>query len=311
MGLLNSIRIHGGFFKSLKFLIYTKSGRRKIDEEIDTLFFFLNNNTDITKSPKAKGNLRILHENNLLLLTMFDKICKNEGWTYWLDSGTLLGAIRHNGFIPWDDDMDVGMPRSDYDEAVKKLPEIFAKMNIKMTCGINPGTNALGIGIDHEKTGTYCDIFPYDSCSSSELSEKDVSDAVIKAHRLYNRHIGIRRQKCDEYLKATFDKNGKQDYFFYSPNLLFDEKYYSEQNIFKKEDIFPLKKHKFEDLEFNVPNNSQKFLLALYGNNFMDYPRTGILHHGVFRPPLSEWIIINNVDVDELRTRVEAEIQKL
>lgn len=47
------------------------------------------------------------------LLAFLDKICKKHGLTYWLDSGTLLGAVRHGGFIPWDDDTDVCMPRKD------------------------------------------------------------------------------------------------------------------------------------------------------------------------------------------------------
>lgn len=49
------------------------------------------------------------------LLIQFDKICKKHGLIYFLIGGTLLGAVRHHGFIPWDDDLDVAMPRKDYD----------------------------------------------------------------------------------------------------------------------------------------------------------------------------------------------------
>ena len=56
----------------------------------------------------------------LCLLKRLDEVCKKYNLRYWLDGGSLLGAIRHNGFIPWDDDIDVVMPRKDYD----KLSEI-------------------------------------------------------------------------------------------------------------------------------------------------------------------------------------------
>ena len=55
------------------------------------------------------------------LMNFFDNVCKKHNVEYWLDYGTLLGAVRHGDFIPWDDDLDVGMMRSDY----MKLAEIF------------------------------------------------------------------------------------------------------------------------------------------------------------------------------------------
>ena len=59
---------------------------------------------------------RILRKAQLIMLDMlieFDAICKKHQLQYWLDSGTLLGAVRHQGFIPWDDDIDLSMPVED------------------------------------------------------------------------------------------------------------------------------------------------------------------------------------------------------
>ena len=58
--------------------------------------------------------LRQLQLIALRLLKIFDQICQDNNLSYWLDAGTLLGAVRHNGFIPWDDDLDVMMPYEDY-----------------------------------------------------------------------------------------------------------------------------------------------------------------------------------------------------
>ena len=63
-----------------------------------------------------------LHEALLSMMVDFDAACRKHGLTYYMSGGTLLGAVRHSGFIPWDDDIDVVMPREDYD----RLPAIMA-----------------------------------------------------------------------------------------------------------------------------------------------------------------------------------------
>ena len=57
------------------------------------------------------------------MLKAVDKFCKENGITYFLDGGSCLGAVRHGGFIPWDDDIDVGMMRSDYERFVRLFQE--------------------------------------------------------------------------------------------------------------------------------------------------------------------------------------------
>ena len=61
-----------------------------------------------------------IQKQSVKILYTLDSICRQEGIKYFLGYGTLLGAVRHNGFIPWDDDIDVMMPRKDYEKFEKK-----------------------------------------------------------------------------------------------------------------------------------------------------------------------------------------------
>ena len=85
------------------------------------------------------SKLRRLQLTQLEILKVFDKICMDHGLRYSLYAGSLLGAVRHQGFIPWDDDLDVCMARADYDrfmeiwEAVK--PEGYILQNKENTPG--------------------------------------------------------------------------------------------------------------------------------------------------------------------------------
>ncbi len=122
------------------------------------------------------ATLRRLQLVELEILKAVDAVCREHGITYFLDSGTALGARRHCGFIPWDDDIDIGMPRDDYErflqvapaalgegfevaspESDERLAGLFAKVWKRGTKFRTKETEDAGVD-----QGIFIDVFPYD-----------------------------------------------------------------------------------------------------------------------------------------------------
>ncbi|MCB1828331.1 MAG: LicD family protein, partial [Coxiellaceae bacterium] len=141
----------------------------------------------------------------LRMLKIFDHICKKHKLTYWLEAGTLLGAVRHHGFIPWDDDLDVSMLRKDYERFIRLAPDELPSDIFMQTEKSDPGyfnpavplklrdKNSLliephEVEDKHIHQGIFIDIFPYDT-----VPEK-VSD-YIKDKKRTKRLLKIKRAK--------------------------------------------------------------------------------------------------------------------
>lgn len=119
--------------------------------------------------------LRQLQLSELGILQIFKELCDKHGLRYYLHAGTLLGAVRHRGFIPWDDDIDVCMPREDYDKLISlplpegyyyqdsfsepEFPFFFAKIRKEGTEVFEPYLEKTRM-----RKGQYIDVFPLDVC---------------------------------------------------------------------------------------------------------------------------------------------------
>ena len=79
----------------------------------------------------ANYDIRPLQLRILKNLLAVDKVCKEHNLRYYIMAGTMLGAVRHKGFIPWDDDLDIGMPRADYDLLMANAKEWLPKQIIQ------------------------------------------------------------------------------------------------------------------------------------------------------------------------------------
>ena len=100
-----------------------------------------------TSLPAADESLRALQLRDLEILREFKRICETHSLRYYLGSGTLLGAVRHKGFIPWDDDIDVEMPRPDYDRfsalCATDLGTGFSWQSVRLVFGLSPSQSVL------------------------------------------------------------------------------------------------------------------------------------------------------------------------
>lgn len=110
---LQAIRTHDAQMHVFAWTSFKKSGES--DEESRRRFFL--------SMPKAQGDLRLLQRGCAQLMKEFSQLCDRHHIRYWADFGTLLGAVRHHGFIPWDDDTDFGMIREDIDQLRRIVAE--------------------------------------------------------------------------------------------------------------------------------------------------------------------------------------------
>ena len=128
------------------------------NDAIKAIYTLLNNCIDITKIPKARGELRKLQIADTLALHIFDRLCDTHSLTYWLDYGSLLRAVRHKGFIPWDD--DVAMTREDYEKIRTIFRSDFEKLGFEVNEGICYYRQI--IRLKYKNSAIRIDIFPHD-----------------------------------------------------------------------------------------------------------------------------------------------------
>ena len=230
----------------------------------------------------------------LHLLYVFDAICKEYNLTYFLGGGTLLGAMRHGGFIPWDDDLDVGMPMKDYKKFLKIAPKVLPKDVLLQTPETNPNTaipfsklrDAYSFYYEmrpdiatSDFAGIFLDVFPYEEMPNIGRSlEIFLLRAVSHCYQwkmnglhswrssvlmalwgvlinlFYSVLYGLIRFTIAT-MKVVF--SSKTTY------IQFDNGYRARYETGK---IYPTAMAKFEDGEFPVPNDPDAFLIAQYGN---------------------------------------------
>lgn len=252
-----------------------------------------------------------IQQESFKILLVIKKICEENNFKYFLQYGTLLGAIRHNGFIPWDDDIDLMMPRDDYEKFIeyfynnreKYAPlEIFNfRYNKDYIYPITRISNS-EFKADYDNTkdyglGTFVDIYPYDGYKKSHF----IQNFKINYNHHFIYQMGLYEMVPVEGFvktilkKSMFKKSRKADI---NKIIAKQEKlakkldykkceYVANQNWdpepFKREYIDELIMHEFNGIEFPIPKKYDELLKFLYGDYMKLPPENERIGHHYYK----------------------------
>lgn len=251
--------------------------------------------------------LHALQKTLMDIYVIVEEVCQKHSLTLLLGGGSALGAIRHKGFIPWDDDIDLMMFREDYDQFIKIISEEPID-GIKLSNSgfslhvIKTGTEYRGLfDSASDESGVYIDIFPIDYVSENHVKRllcgwcSDMLIFLLNSKRIYrynNKLIyKIFKQNSASYILYLIRivigcmVSGISDQLLRKihTKLVVDKKmsslitiptgrkhYFGE--MLKYQDFIPAKSVVFEGITCYVPNHVDVYLSNLYGTNYMDLP---------------------------------------
>ena len=241
----------------------------------------------------------------LELLSFVNKICKKHGLKWWLDFGTLLGAIRHENFIPWDDDIDIGIMRKDYHKFIEVMYDEIENNNLTEYIDVvyrwrrhegKEVNGSLHFFIRDERVGKHIILAAVDFAPYDFMKDYDSNNFGIFYNRsLRNFYQMLCRGNDTSTLYMGLDYSEIIDKYYQELNLTYDkDKYiipgvegafgYAGTNLYELivlgySDIFPLRESKFREYTFPVPNNSDFHLKQIYGEGYMGVPKDVRTHN--------------------------------
>lgn len=253
------------------------------------------------------------------ILSDIDAFCKANNITYYLTGGTLLGAVRHKGFIPWDDDIDISMPRESYERFLKeyhrkdgvyKVISIdsnpnyylqFAKVYDTRTILVERVNNPVRIGV-------YVDIFPFDNAGNDiekakNLNHKikpyrDLLSAMLLSYhknRTWYRNLICKIVSCFPINRKWIIR--KINRLAQTYNNITDSKYiamyvmmsYGDKEIMESDWYKSVEKLEFEGRYFNAPSDYALILKHFYG----DYLKLPPIEKRVSRHDFEVYVKVN------------------
>ena len=297
--------------KALLDAIYGDIGRQlkqiekrinQLDEKNEYFYYCLQRNSSenelelkkrvLASLPKASGNLRGFQSVSYYILSRLKDICDEHGLQFFLSGGTLLGAVRHHGFIPWDDDVDVYMLRSDYQklkQVLKDDKELTLQRYYKYSALDGKAGYIIKIKL-RESELFFVDIFPNDLISSQLPADelwtinKHVSNEFhIELDRLFQKHNFSRAwvlpiafpslddevELLEEKFRSRFvSQAGSSGEEFLCMGIEMEDGFRRLHKIAPDGIFVPMKENEllFETGKFHAPNDIERFLQIQFGN---------------------------------------------
>ena len=246
--------------------------------------------------------LKELHKVGLEVLKEIDRVCKKYDIPYFLCGGTLIGVKRHKGFIPWDDDIDIGMLRSDYEYFEKCFIKEHSKEFYLHSLKTDPNYWLSFIKIRKNNTtinekfvekldthkGIFVDVFPFDKVPDSGFTKtlkirsffiKLIAEAIFVKRGLY-KYKDSRRPfftfimtilpiKCLFKLQyRLMNKYNKKDYHHC---VCYVGSYDVKREYIGIDNLYPTTLGDFEGCKFSIPGKSEVYLKNMYGD-YMKLP---------------------------------------
>lgn len=244
-------------------------------------------------------SLNKLHSYQLKILNFVDDICKKNNINYFLVGGSLLGAIRHKGFIPWDDDIDIAMTRRDFNKFCKIIdkytsnyfidyffenksyfllfPKIREKNSIFLEKDLINYTGPKGIGIDifildyvrNEKQANF--RFKLVSFIRKFLLLKNyrkINDCNKSFVKILYYIVKLISNSFLHILTIWIMKGNKKFRYF----MNYGSKYGVKKQLHEVEKYFPAIEAEFEGKMYKIPKDYDYVLKKIYGNDYMQLP---------------------------------------
>lgn len=266
----------------------------------------------------GNDTLKTLQKIELSILKEFDTICRENQLDYFLCGGSAIGAIRHNGFIPWDDDIDVGMTREHYNKFLKIAIEEYSDKYTVVNNETNPNFPLMNTrwGLNGTKFqpldfksvpgdfGIFLDIFCFDNIPDDDAMMKTqgtkawfygkllvlsgVSSPVLYIYGLKRIivkaickviHYGFKAL----HLKPRFFYKRAQKYMLQYQDIETKRMAYMFDperftSIIDKKQVFPTREMRFESITVKVPKNIEEYLAQRYGD-YMELPSEDKRHN--------------------------------
>ena len=243
-------------------------------------------------------NTKEIQELGIQILEVFHQFCKENQLTYYMAGGTLLGAVRHKGFIPWDDDIDLMMPRPDYEKMIRLFHHDRYRVD---SCETNPDYATPFARVWDTQTflrwdivkeiplGVFIDIFPIDGYPEDEkickmhmnvlkFRKAQINSVIRKGYIEGEKYQGVKkylkyvwRKSANEYARLM-NQTGKKyafsscDYVGVTTTTAHIFKERNPKTIFQETVYLP-----FQHLELPAPSGYDVYLKHLYGN-YMQLP---------------------------------------